>query len=86
MGIDTDLLEARPAYGLIQESANFSEEKMLTKEELARSYYLMAKVQYDKADFVKADTNFQKALSLAERPKDVYTIFKTLGFLITISS
>ncbi|MCB9062980.1 MAG: tetratricopeptide repeat protein [Halobacteriovoraceae bacterium] len=86
MANDTDFIEARPAYGFIHQDSNFSEQKVLGREELARSYYLMAKVQYDKSDFDKAERNFLKSLEMADSPKDIYTIFKAHGFLIRIAS
>lgn len=46
----------------------------------------MAKIQYDKSDFDKAEENFIRSLDLAQGQKDIYTIFKALGFLIRIAS
>lgn len=58
----------------------------LTKEVLGRADYHLAKVYYDKADLENAEKYFIKALKFTERPRDTFTIFKILGFLIRIAS
>ena len=60
--------------------------KAVDKRAVGRSFYQLAKVYYDKADLVLAEEYFIKALECADRPRDNFAVFKTLGFLIRISS
>ena len=58
----------------------------LSKEDLGRAEYQVAKVYYDKADLDNAEKYFIKSLKFTERPRDTFTIFKILGFLVRIAS
>lgn len=58
----------------------------LSKREIGRSFYQLGKLHYDKSDLDAAEENFLKSLKCAERPRDIFSIFKILGFLIRISS
>ncbi|GAB4019444.1 MAG: hypothetical protein Fur0010_21420 [Bdellovibrio sp.] len=70
---------------LADEELNVSPE-MLTKYEIGRSHYQLAKLYYDKSDLSKAEAHFALALKGTERPRDNYSILKILGFLIRIAS
>ena len=61
-------------------------EDSLSKREIGRSFYQLGKLHYDKSDLDAAEENFLKSLKCAERPRDIFSIFKILGFLIRISS
>lgn len=65
---------------------NFSAPEQITRRDVAKSFYLLGKLHYDKSDFNEAERNFLKALEIVERPIDDFTIFKTLGFLIRVAS
>lgn len=58
----------------------------ISQRELARSYYKLGKLHYDKADLVEAEKHFNLALQFAQMPKDGFSVLKTLGFLLRISS
>lgn len=58
----------------------------LTKREVGKSYYQLAKIYYDKADLDNAELNFIKALECAELPKDNFSVLKIFGFLIRIAA
>ncbi len=53
---------------------------------VARSYYDLAKVHYDKAALKKAQKKFLSSLEYMDFPRDVYLGLKTYGFLIRIAS
>lgn len=61
-------------------------QEALSKREIGRAFYKLAKVHYDKADLDSAQEYFEKALACTDRPKDIFAIFKILGFLIRIAS
>jgi len=61
-------------------------EESLTKREIGRSFYQLGKLHYDKSDLDAAEENFVKSLKCAETPRDIFSVFKILGFLIRISS
>jgi tetratricopeptide (TPR) repeat protein len=61
-------------------------EYSITYKELGKSYYLLAKVLYDKSDLIEAEKNFIKALEFTQTPVDCYSILKIYGFLIRIAS
>lgn len=61
-------------------------EDSLSKREVGRAFYQLGKLHYDKSDLEAAEENFLKSLKCAERPRDIFSIFKILGFLIRISS
>ena len=54
--------------------------------DLCKFYYQLGKLYYDKADLFEAQVNFVHSIKFADFPKDTFTAFKTLGFLIRISS
>lgn len=58
----------------------------LTPYQFGQGCYALAKQYYDKADLGKAEEYFLAALEQTERPRDNYSIFKILGFLIRIAS
>ena len=66
--------------------SDYNQIMSVNKREVGRSFYHLAKLHYDKADLVQAEENFLKALECADRPRDNFAIFKTLGFLIRIAS
>lgn len=57
-----------------------------TKLDIGKAYYQIAKVYYDKADLDTAEEYFVKSLECTETPRDTFSIFKILGFLIRIAS
>jgi len=63
-----------------------NEEFSISYKDLGKSYYLLAKVFYDKSDLVEAEKNFVKALEFTQVPADCYSILKIYGFLIRIAS
>ncbi len=62
------------------------QEKEITRSDIGRSFYQLAKVFYDKADLDRAEESFIKALEFADPIRDGFTILKTYGFLIRIAS
>jgi tetratricopeptide (TPR) repeat protein len=58
----------------------------IDKRSLARSFYRLGKIHYDKADLNKSEECFKESLKGAEKPGDFFTILKVLGFLIRIAS
>lgn len=94
MGGDASHLEIRTRVEDVEESLSFLDfdekfipkEESLSKYEVGRAFYQLGKLHYDKADLKKAELNFQKALSCSEFPRDTYSSFKILGFLIRIAS
>jgi len=60
--------------------------KELTSYDIGRAFYQLGKLHYDKSDLVQAEENFIKAYQCSERPRDTFSIFKILGFLIRIAS
>lgn len=53
---------------------------------LGKAHYQLGKLYYDKSDLESAEENFLLAFERAKKPRDVYSIFKILGFLIRIAS
>lgn len=53
---------------------------------VARSFYDLAKVHYDKASLKKAQKKFTLSLQYMDFPRDIYLGLKTYGFLIRIAS
>ena len=49
---------------------------------LAKSFYQLGKIHYDKADLDSAAQCFKASLKLADLPKDSFSTLKVLGFLI----
>lgn len=76
------------ALGYLSANAQdaYVNEKNIAKEDVARAEYELAKLFYDKSDFVKAQIAFERALKFCETPRDGYTVLKILGFLIRIAS
>jgi tetratricopeptide (TPR) repeat protein len=58
----------------------------ITSFEIGRSFYQLGKLHYDKSDLSKAEDYFIKAYQCSEKPRDFFSIFKILGFLIRIAS
>ncbi|MGB0454861.1 MAG: winged helix-turn-helix domain-containing protein [Bacteriovoracaceae bacterium] len=58
----------------------------LSDEQVAQSAYVLAKNFYDKADLDNAEKYFLMGLEKMTRPRDNFSLFKTLGFLIRIAS
>jgi tetratricopeptide (TPR) repeat protein len=54
--------------------------------EMGKAFYQLGKLHYDKADLNEAEGYFVKSLECTERPRDTFSIFKILGFLIRIAS
>ena len=77
--------ETAPYLGLLLED-DLRMDKIATMTEVAKSFYQLGKVYYDKADFDKAEDAFVKALSFADPVLDAFSILKTYGFLIRIAS
>jgi len=64
-----------------------SEQDSLDYEKfLGEGHYRLAKVYYDKADFLTAENYFLAALEKTIYPRDVFAQFKCYGFLIRIYS
>lgn len=59
---------------------------ILSALDQGRGHYRLAKLYYDKSDLEKAQKHFLLALDATKKPRDVFSIFKILGFLIRISS
>jgi tetratricopeptide (TPR) repeat protein len=79
--------EAETSIAFYDFDENFTPtEESLSKREIGRSFYQLGKLHYDKSDLDAAEENFVKSLNCAERPRDTFSIFKILGFLIRISS
>ncbi|MBT3585583.1 MAG: tetratricopeptide repeat protein [Halobacteriovoraceae bacterium] len=77
-----------PAIGFLPEvhdEETYSED-LIPQREMGKAYYQLGKVYYDKSDLNKAETYFKAALERADKPRDIFTIFKILGFLIRVSS
>jgi len=77
--------DASLAFFEMDESFIPSPESINTYE-VGRSFYQLGKIYYDKADLNKAEENFLKAIKCTEKPRDTFSIFKILGFLIRIAS
>jgi tetratricopeptide (TPR) repeat protein len=60
--------------------------KNIPNDHLGAAFYNLGKTYYDKADLLKAEKCFRSALDLAEVPRDFFTRFKILGFLVRIAS
>jgi len=63
-----------------------NDNKDIDKYDLGRSFYLLGKLYYDKADLDQAEVYFLKSLELSEKPRDTFSLFKIFGFLIRIAS
>lgn len=58
----------------------------LNSYDIGRAFYTLGKIHYDKSDLNAAEENLLKALKCTEKPRDIFSIFKILGFLIRIAS
>ena len=76
--ISNDVLMGKALVGT-SEASSLSQEN-------AEATYRLAKVFYDKADFVKAEDYFLQVLEQTDFEKDAYDTFKIYGFLIRIYS
>ncbi|MCK5882194.1 MAG: helix-turn-helix domain-containing protein [Bacteriovoracaceae bacterium] len=70
----------------ILKSQDLEFDSSIDRSKIARSFYDLGKVYYDKAALGKAHMNFEKALGHLEYPRDVFLGLKTYGFLIRIAS
>ncbi|MBT4790532.1 MAG: hypothetical protein HON90_03095, partial [Halobacteriovoraceae bacterium] len=68
------------------DTLNLDESKLQEEKLIGEGFYRLAKVYYDKADFVRAEDFFLKALSKTIYPRDAFAMFKCYGFLIRIYS
>jgi tetratricopeptide (TPR) repeat protein len=59
---------------------------VLNTYDIGRAFYNLGKIHYDKSDLNAAEENLLKALKCTEKPRDTFSIFKILGFLIRIAS
>lgn len=59
---------------------------VLNSYDIGRAFYNLGKIHYDKSDLNAAEENLLKALKCTEKPRDIFSIFKILGFLIRIAS
>ncbi len=85
----TEGLEPSAQFGLHsfdQTSASEDQAYSLSYKELGKSYYLLAKVLYDKSDLIESEKMFLKALEFTSTPVDSFSILKIYGFLIRIAS
>lgn len=73
-----------PHLTFLQESAE--NKKIVGRSEIAKSYYQMGKIYYDKADLIAAEEAFLKVLLFAEPLTEGFSVLKTYGFLIRIYS
>lgn len=79
-GVETSL-------AFIDLPAGLSESKeTIGQREIGKAFYQLAKVHYDKSDLNLAEEYFVKALQCTEKPRDTFSIFKIIGFLIRIAS
>lgn len=81
-----ELLIARSTLNLAKEDQFLSSEDKESKKVTGQAHYRLAKIYYDKADIVKAEEFFLKALDQCELPQDAFAIMKIAGFLIRIYS
>lgn len=82
--IGSNINEITPSLGLLHDDVKLG--NLVTKTEVARSYYQLGKVYYDKADLDRAEDAFVKALTFADPIADGFSILKTYGFLIRLAS
>lgn len=61
-------------------------ESKLSHDQLVDAHYKLAKICYDKSNLSRAELNFEKALQYTQKPKDIFTVFKILGFLVRLNS
>lgn len=80
-------LQGHPATAFLKINDLFEiEAQNIDQHDVGRAFYQLGKIHYDKSDLLEAEGNFEKALSCAVAPKDLFSIFKILGFLIRINS
>ena len=53
---------------------------------VGKSLYELGKIYYDKSDMISAEKYFEESFKCLEAPKDAFSMFKVLGFLIRIAS
>ncbi len=63
-----------------------SEDPSDATDKIGKSFYQLAKIYYDKADLAKSQELFEKAAQYAQLPRDLFSLFKTYGFLIRVAS
>jgi tetratricopeptide (TPR) repeat protein len=87
MNNDLEIQKSDPSYAFLDSGISIeSENNTLSRREIGKAHYRLAKIHYDKSDLVLAEQYFKSALSVCERPGDIYSMFKMLGFLIRIAS
>lgn len=85
--IEAVALQGHPASAFLQMNESMEIEALaIDKHDVGRAFYQLGKIHYDKSDLLEAEKNFEKALSCADTPKDLFSVFKILGFLIRINS
>lgn len=85
---DGEKTEVNPGLAYLSEEGVFSSESQqeISPYVVGRAHYRLAKLYYDKSDLDLAEANFLQALDRAQKPRDVFSMFKILGFLIRIAS
>jgi tetratricopeptide (TPR) repeat protein len=86
---EKQLIEAFMGHNTLeleQDDRLIAEYPINSKRVIGQSHYRLAKIYYDKADLLKAESYFLKASKQCELPRDGYPLFKIYGFLIRIYS
>jgi tetratricopeptide (TPR) repeat protein len=94
MGTDQDFLNAvktsmageNPILGFLADDNLGINQNELTSYEIGKAFYQLGKLHYDKSDLNQAEANFIRAYQCSVKPRDTFSIFKILGFLIRIAS
>jgi len=85
--IETIPLQGHPASAFLKMNDHLEiDAASFDQHEIGRAFYQLGKIHYDKSDLLEAEANFEKALSCASQPKDLFSVLKMLGFLIRINS
>ncbi|MFZ4714077.1 MAG: winged helix-turn-helix domain-containing protein [Bacteriovoracaceae bacterium] len=86
---ETRLIEALMGHNTLElehDDRIIAEYPINSKRVIGQSQYRLAKIYYDKADLLKAESYFLKASQECELPRDGFPLFKIYGFLIRIYS
>ena len=94
VGTDQDFLNAvktsmtgdNPILGFLADDNLGINQSELTSYEIGKAFYQLGKLHYDKSDLNEAEANFIRAYQCSSKPRDTFSIFKILGFLIRIAS
>lgn len=84
--INASLKGDGPMLGFMADEEMQLDSNSVSKYEIGRAFYQLGKLHYDKSDLIKAEENFIKSYQCTEKPRDNFSIFKILGFLIRIAS